>query len=64
MKTNYPIEIKDLRHQSDHVIAKKIQAFKEDGTNPHIAWLFLILIRRREIEFISDGKKLLEVKDI
>ena len=27
MKTNYPIEIIDLRHQSDHITPKKIQLF-------------------------------------
>ena len=64
MKTKNPIEIIDLRHQPDHKTAKKIQAFKEYGTNPDDARLFLILIRRREIELISDGKKLIEVKVI
>ena len=29
MKTKYPIEIKDLRHQSDHITPKKIQLFQE-----------------------------------
>ena len=64
MKTKYPIEIIDLRHQSDHITAKKIQLFHEYGTNLDNARLFLILIRRREIELISDGNKLIEVKVI
>ena len=64
MKTKYPIEIIDLRHQSDHIIPKKIQLFHEYGTDPDNARLFLILIRRREIELISDGKKVIEVKVI
>ena len=62
MKRKYPIEINDLRHQSDHITPKKIQLFQEYGRDPDNARLFLILIRRREIELISDGNKLIEVK--
>ena len=62
MKTKDPIEIIDLRHQFDHITPKKIQLFHEYGIDPDNARLFLILIRRREIELISDGKKLIEVK--
>ena len=61
VKTKYPIEIIDLRHQSDHVTPKKIQLFFEYGADPEKATFFLILIRRREIELISDGNKLIEV---
>ena len=64
MKTKYPIEIIASRHQSDHIISKKIQLFHEYGTDPDNARLFIILIRRREIELISDGNKLIEVKGI
>ena len=64
MKTKYPIEIIDLRHQSDHITPKKIQLFHEYDTDPDIARLSLILIRRREIELISVGNKLIEVKVI
>ena len=64
MKTKYPIEIIDLRHQSDHITPKKIQLFHEYGTDPNNARLFKILIRRREIDLISDGNKLIEVKVI
>ena len=64
MKTKYPIEIIDLRHQSEHITPKKIQLFHEYGTDPDNARLFIILIRRREIELISDGNKLIEVKVI
>ena len=62
MKTKYSIEIIDLRHQPDHMTPKKIQLFQEYGTDPDNVRLFLILIRRSEIELISDGKKLIEVK--
>ena len=64
MKTKYPIEIFDLRHQFDHITPRKIQKFHEHGLNPDNGRLFLILIRRRETELISDGNKLIEVKVI
>ena len=62
MKTKYPIQIADLRHQSDHITPEKIQLFQGYGTDPDNARLFLILIRRREIELISHGNKLIEVR--
>ena len=64
MKTNYPIEIIDLRHQPDHITPKKIQLFLEYSADTENANFYLILIRRREIELISDGNKLIEVKVI
>ena len=64
MKTKYPIEIIDLRHQTDHITPKKIQLFKEYSADPENAKFFLIIIRRKEIELISDGNKLIEVKVI
>ena len=57
MKAKFPIEITDLRHQSDHRVPKKIQTFHEYGSDVDNARLFLILNRRREIELISDGNK-------
>ena len=66
MKSKYPIEIIDLRYQPDHITPKKIQLFQEYGgeDDPDNARLFLILIRRREIELISDGNKLIEINII
>ena len=64
MKSKYPIEIIDLRHQTDHITPKKTQIFHEYATDPDNGRLFLILIRRREVELISDGNKLIEVKVI
>ena len=64
MKTKYPIEITDLRHQSDHITPKKTQLFLEYGADPQNARFFLISIRRREIELISDGNKLIEIRVI
>ena len=64
MKTKYPIEIIDLRHQSDHITPKKLHPFLEYGADPENARFFLIFVRRREIELIRDGNKLIEVKVI
>ena len=64
MKTENPIGIIDLRHQSDYITPKKFQLFWEYGANPEDSRFFLILIRRRELELISDGNKLIEVKVI
>ena len=64
MKTKYPIEIIDLRHQFDHITPMKIHLFQEYSVDPENAKFYSIMIRRREIEFISDGNKLIEVKVI
>ena len=64
MKTKHPIEIKDLRHQPDQKSLKKIQLFQKYSADPENAKSLLLLIRRREIELISDGKKFIEVKVI
>ena len=64
MKTKYPIEVIDLRHQPDHKTPKKTQLFLEYNADPENARFSLILIRRAEIELISDGNKLIEVKII
>ena len=64
MKTKYPIERIDLRHQPDHISPEKIQLFQEYSADPENAKFYLIIIRRRETELISDGNKLIEVKVI
>ena len=64
MKTKNPIEKIDLRHQPVDITPKKIQLFLEYGGDPDNARFFLIIIRRREIELISDGNKLIEVRVI
>ena len=64
MKTKYSIEIIDLRHQTDHITLEKIQLFHQYTVDPENAKFYLILIRRREIELISDGKKPIEVRVI
>ena len=64
IKTKYPIQVIDLRFQADHITPKKIQLFEEYRAAPANAILYVILIRRREVELISDGNKLIEVKII
>ena len=64
MKDKYPIQVIDLRFQADHITPKKIQLFEEYRADPAYARLFVILIKRREIELICDGNKLIEIKVI
>ena len=60
MKNKHPIQVVDLRFGVDHVSPKKIDLFEEFITDPAKvnAILFVILIRHRQFEMISDGKKL------
>ena len=44
MKTKYPIEKIDLRHQSDHITPKKIQLFQEYSADSENAKYYLIII--------------------
>ena len=64
MKNEDPIQLIDLRFQVDHITPKKIQLFDEFNTDPFnvIARLFVILVRHRQFEMISDGNKGIEVK--
>ena len=62
MKTKYVIQVIDIRFQVDHMTPKKIQLFEEYRAAPADAKLFIILIRRREIEKIWNANKLIEVK--
>ena len=66
MKNKYPIQVIDLRFQLDHITPKKMQLFEEyrDDAGPNDARLFVILVGRREIELISDGTNLIEIKVI
>ena len=64
MKYLYPIQIIDLRFQVDHITPKKIQLFEEFSEDPNFERLFIILVRHRQIEMISDGNKIIEVKVI
>ena len=62
MKNFYSIKKIDLRFQVDHITPKKIQLFEDFSESPDKERLFVILIRHRQIEMISDGNKIIEVK--
>ena len=64
MNYRYPIQITDLRFQVDHITPKKIQLFVEFSEDPNTERLFIILIRHRRVEMVSDGNKIIEVKVI
>ena len=66
MKNKYPIQVIDLRHQTDHISPKKIQLFEEYKNDPVYAnkRLNVILIRHKQIEMISDGNKFIDIKVI
>ena len=64
MKYLYSIQITDLRYQIVHLSPKKIQLFEEFSEDPANERLFIILVRHRQIEMISDGNKIIEVKVI
>ena len=63
-KTKNPIGIIELGHQHDQITPKKIQLFQEYGADPDNSRLFLLLIRRRKTELISNGNKRIEIKVI
>ena len=62
MKNKYTFQVRDLRFQVDPITSKIVQLFEEYRAATANARLFLILIRRREIENISDGHNLIEVR--
>ena len=62
MKFFYSIQTIDLRFHVDHITLQKIQLFEEFADSPDKERLFVILIRHRQIEMLSDGNKILEVK--
>ena len=64
MKYLYPIQITDLMHQVDHLSPRKIQLFEDFSEDPANERLFIILVRLRQVEMISDGNKIIEVKVI
>ena len=58
MKTNYPIQVLDLRFQVDHINPKKIPLFEEERGPTAMARLFMVLTRHRESTRISEGNKI------
>ena len=57
MKTFYPIQVIDLRYQNDYVTPKKIRLFMEYENAPENTSFYVILIKHREINMVSDGNK-------
>ena len=64
MKDYYPIQITDLRFQVDHISPKKIKHFEEYDDNLVNTYLYVILIKHREIKMISDGLKVVSLEVI
>ena len=66
MKNKYSIQVVDLRHQIDHILPKKNQLFEEYKNDPvyNNKRLYVILIRHKQIEMISDGNKFIEIRII
>ena len=62
MKTNYPFQIIDLRLQVDHLSPQKRRRFGEYDDNPTNTFLYIIVIKHREIKLISDGNKIISVE--
>ena len=58
MKTFYPIQVIDLRFQIDYVTPKKIRLSEEYENAPENTNLYVILIKHREINMVSDGIKI------
>ena len=58
MKTFYPIQVIDLRFQIDYVTPKKIRLFEEYENAPENTNLYVVLIKHREINMVSDGNKI------
>ena len=64
MKNFCPIQTKDLRFQADHITPKKIRLFEEFSEDPNYERFFVILLRDRQAEMISDGNKIIKVEVI
>ena len=58
MKTNFPIQVIDLRFRVDHINPKKIQLLEENRGATINVRLFIMLTRHREIKMVSDGIKI------
>ena len=64
MKTSCPIQVTDLRFQVDQKTPKTIHLFEEFSEDPDNKRLFVIFVRHRQIELISDGNKIIDVNVI
>ena len=64
MKNFFPIQVIDLGFRVVQITLKKIQLLEEFSEDPDNERLYIILIRHRKIETISDGNEILEVEVI
>ena len=62
MKKFYVLQIIDLRVQVNPIDAKNNHSFEKFRPNPAPDWISAELIKHREEEMISDGKKLPKVQ--
>ena len=58
MKSFYPNQVIDLRFQIDYVTPKKIRLFEEYEETPENTNIYVILIKHREINMVSDGNEI------
>ena len=58
MKAYYPIRVIDLRFQIEYITPKKIRLFEEYEETPENTNLYVIIIKHREINMVSDGNKI------
>ena len=58
MKTFYPIQVIDLRFQIDYVTPKKNRLVEEYENAPENTNFYVILLKHREINIVSDGNKI------
>ena len=58
MKIFYPIQVIDLSFQNDYITPKKIRLFEEYENAPENTKLYVILLKHRKINMVSDGNKI------
>ena len=64
MRSEYPIQAIDTKNQVDHRSPKKIQLLEANRIDPDNARLFVILIRQKQIQMITDRNKIIEIEVI
>ena len=57
MNAFYPIQVIALRFQIDYITPKKFRLFEEYENTPENTNLYVILIKHRENNMVSDGNK-------
>ena len=57
IKTFYPNQVIDLEFQIDYITPKKNRLFEGYENTPENTNLYVILIKHRQINLVSDGNK-------